>query len=160
MKKHLSVIALMAALLGGGALSAHAFLDPPDDFGGPPAGREMGPERRFTRMAEQLKLTDAQKEQIKAILKAERERVAPVREKLTAGRKKFHEAAEAEKFDEAAVRALAATQAGLQTELMVSRARVHSQINAILTPEQRELAKKLHPMKGEKGRDRHKRGDR
>jgi len=35
---------------------------------------------------------------------------------------------------------------------------VQSQIRAILTPEQRELAKKHLPMKGAKGRGRHKGG--
>src|SRR6266511_4298939 len=157
MKRHLSIIALMAALIGGGTLSAHAFMGPDGECGGPPPEGKMDHRKGLARMAKELKLTDAQKEQVGAILKAERERVAPLREKLMESRKKLHEAAEAEKFDEAAVKALAATEAELQAELMVSRARAHHQINAILTPEQRELAKKHRPMKGEKGRGEHKR---
>lgn len=157
MKRQLSIIALTAALIGGGTLSAHAFMGPDGECGGPRAEGKMEHGKRFGRMARELKLSDAQKEQVQAILKAEQEKNAPLREKLAENRKKLHEAAQAEKFDEAAVKALAATQADLQAQLIVSRARAHSQIHALLTPEQRELAKKLRPqMKGGKGGKQHK----
>lgn len=145
-KKLICAIALMAAITGGGMISAHAFLGPPDDFEGASAGRKMGHERHFTRMAEVLKLTDTQKEQVQSILKAEEKLVEPLREKLAENRKQLRQAAAAEAFEEGAVRTLAATQANLQTELILSRIKVRNQIHALLTPEQRELAGKLRPL--------------
>lgn len=155
MKRHIIIGALAIATLAGGVPGVHA--QPGPDFDGAPLGEgygrhgKMDPEQHLARMAKKLKLTDAQKEQVQAIIKAEKERIAPLREKLTENRKKLREATEAETFDEAAVKALAATQAELQAELMVSHVKTRQQVHAILTPEQRELAKKLHPMKGEKG---------
>ena len=123
--------------------------------GGPSGGRMgKGSGRHFARLAKALDLTDAQKEQVKTILETEREKVAPFRQKLGETREKIRRAVEAEPFDEAAVRSLASSQNETRTELMVSRARVKSQIFALLSPEQRERAKKFHPW-GEKrpGRD-------
>lgn len=59
-------------------------------------------------------------------------------------------------FDGAAVRALATRQNAARVELIVSRARVKSQIYALLTPEQRELAQKIRA-EG-KGRHGHQHG--
>ncbi|HEY6837157.1 MAG TPA: Spy/CpxP family protein refolding chaperone [Geobacteraceae bacterium] len=156
-KKLIVPCALVAALMMGGTFTANAFVGPMDDCGDapPPAGKKMDPERHFARMAKELKLTDAQKEQIKAILKGEREQMKPQREKMAANRNKLRDASEAATFDEAAVKAIAADQAAILQEMIVARARVHSQINALLTPEQRELAKKLHPFKdGKRGKRR------
>jgi protein CpxP len=113
-----------------------------------------GSGRHFAGLARALDLTDAQKEQVKAILETERERVAPLRQTLGETREKIRLAVEAEPFNEAAVRALAASQNETRTEMIVSRARVQSQIFALLSPDQRERAKKFRPW-GEKrpGRD-------
>ena len=123
--------------------------------GGPPGGRMgKGSGRHFARLARALDLTDAQKEQVKAILETEREKVAPLRQTLGETREKIRRAVEATPFDEAAVRSLAASQNETRTEMIVSRARAQSKIFALLSPEQRERAKKFRPW-GEKrpGRD-------
>lgn len=149
-RKMIPAIALMAATTFGGAFTAQAFPGSPEECG-PPCDR-VDSGRHFNRMAEELKLNASQREQVKAIFKAENEQSAPLRKKLTDNRQLLRQATEAENFDEAAVKDLAAAQAGLQAELMVSRARMHNRINAILTPEQRELAKKFHSsMEGRKG---------
>lgn len=152
MKKRnmLPAIALMAATTFGGAFSAQAFAGSFEDCGLPPHKR-VDNDKQFNRMAEELKLNNSQREQIKGILKAEKDQSEPVQKKLMDNRKLLQQAIEAENFDEAAIKELAATQAGLQTELMVSRARLHNRINAVLTAEQRELAKKFHSMDGRKG---------
>ncbi len=98
--------------------------------------------KELCRMAKVLKLSDAQIKQAGVILTAEKERVAPLREKLMENRKKLHEAAEGETFDEAAVKTLAASQAGLQAELIVSRLYMQSQLRAILTSKQRDRINK------------------
>ncbi len=106
---------------------------------------ERGPGARhfLNRLAKKLGLTADQKKQIGALLKAEREQNGPTMQKLAEGRRRMDRAAEATTFDEAAVKTLAANQATLLQEMMVNRARTRHQIDALLTPEQREKAAKL-----------------
>jgi Spy/CpxP family protein refolding chaperone len=111
---------------------------------GPPGGREgMGPEGNFVLMVKVLDLTKEQKEQIKSILDVERERVSPLVRQLAENREKLRQAVEAEPFDEPTVRTLATSQEKAHIEMVVSRVRVESRILALLTPEQRKLARKL-----------------
>ncbi len=120
--------------------------------------RGMGPGKRIDRMAKKLDLTEAQKKQVTAILASEREKAEPLRQQLADNRENLRKAIEAEPFDEATVRALAQSQNEARVELVVSRARAKSQIYALLTPEQRELARKLGPMgEGRHGRHRSRR---
>lgn len=104
--------------------------------------------RHFERMAERLGLSDAQKEQIAALREAARKQAEPLLQQRQESREAMQKLVGAETFDEAAVRKLADKQARTQTELMVIRARTHSQINAVLTPEQRQLAEKCGPPMG------------
>jgi len=108
--------------------------------------RGMDPGKRIDRMAKKLDLTEAQKEQVTAILASERDKVEPLRQQLAENRENLRKAIEAEPFNEATVRALAQSQNEARVELVVSRARAKSQIFALLSPEQRELARKLGPM--------------
>lgn len=164
MKRQIIIGAVAVAALAGGAWSVQAGPAPDIDevalHEGCGERSKVEPEQRLARMAKKLKLTAAQKEKAGAILKAEKERIAPLREKLAENRLKLKEAAQAATFDEAAVRAIATDQAQLEIELTVSRTRLRSQINALLTPEQRELADKLEPRrKGGKGRHPRLRGE-
>jgi Spy/CpxP family protein refolding chaperone len=118
--------------------------------------RGMGPGKRIDRMAKKLGLTEAQQEQVKTILASEKEKSAPLRQQLAENREKIRQAIEAEPFDEATVRALAASQNETRVELVVSRARTKSRIFALLSPEQREQARKLVPM-GEGRHGHHRR---
>jgi len=97
------------------------------------------------KMARELKLTAVQREQVKAIITADREKSAPLMEKLAEKRVQLFEAETAEKFNEAAVRTLAAQQAELEVEMTVSRAKIRNSINAVLTPEQRAKAEIMRP---------------
>lgn len=97
------------------------------------------------KMAKELKLTAAQQEKVKTIITADREKSAPLMEKMEEKRKQLFEAATAEKFDEASVRTLAAQKAGLEVEMTVSRAKIRNSINAVLTPEQRAKAEIMRP---------------
>jgi len=110
-------------------------------------GKGMGPGRHFARMARDLDLTAEQKGQIKTILDAEREKSAPIRKQIADNRDKLRNLAEKEPFDEAAVRRLAAEQEKTRTELAVARARAMNRVHALLTPEQREKARKLRPFR-------------
>lgn len=156
-KQIIPVIALMAATLIGGTLPALAFDGSFEGCGAPRAEHKMNPQKRIDRMAILLKLSPSQKEQIGAIMKAEQEQNEPLRQKMGEGHKQIKAVVDATTYDEAAVRALAAEQATIRTELLVSRTRAMNQVNALLTPEQRELAQKLRDSRpGKHGRKSHR----
>lgn len=87
-----------------------------------------------------LGITDVQREQIKAILKAEQ----PTVEALAA---KVHEEQlqlQAQPgFDEAYVRSFAKQHESTLEDVLVERQKVRSEIRAVLTPEQREKADQM-----------------
>jgi Spy/CpxP family protein refolding chaperone len=146
MKSKLSVMAVLAAtIIGSGTGAVLAGHGPGEGFGGPPPGMEMGAGGFEGRMAKVLKLTETQQSQIKAIFDTERDLVKPLFDKMHECRKQLMSLAESTVFDEAAVRIIAHDQAATETELIVSRTRVQSKINGLLTQEQRELLKNLRP---------------
>ena len=165
MKSSILIAALLAAAVVCSALYAVAA-DPlagstlaVEKRGGDGAGMyEMRKGRHFDRMAEALDLTPEQREQIQAIRAAEQEKVAPLRQQMKEGREQLHAVIVKQPFDEAAVRTLAAGQAEIRTEMIVSHARVKNQIHALLTPEQREKAEQMRSsMKERRGPKGHRR---
>jgi Spy/CpxP family protein refolding chaperone len=112
------------------------------------AGAEMvppPPEELLGHMARQFGLTNDQQAKIMAIFTADREKSAPLMRKMAEHRQQLLAAVLAATFDEVAIRAIAAKQAQTDIELTVSRAWVQSQVNAVLSPEQRSLVAKLPP---------------
>lgn len=89
------------------------------------------------RMFRHLDLTDAQKEQMKAIRQASRETTKGLRENMRNVRKQLSELGTDGTFDQAAVETLAAQQADIQKQLIVERQKVKAQTFALLTPEQK-----------------------
>lgn len=142
MKKLIVAIAVIAVISGGarGVLAGYM----PGGECGPPPEAGMNPGGFLPRMAKVLKLTDDQQSQIKVILDAEREQIRPFLDKMHEGRKLLIAAGETT-FDEASVRSTASAISQIETELTVIRVRTQSQIYALLTAEQRELAKNLRP---------------
>ncbi len=144
MKKRMMVtVVMIAAMIGGGSGAVLAGHGPGNRACGSRPGMEMGPGKFEARMTKELKLTESQQSQVKAIYSAERERNKELFDKMHEIRKQLMQMADASNFDETAVRAAAAEQAKIQTELIVSRTIAHHQTNMLLTTEQRELAKKL-----------------
>ena len=94
-------------------------------------------------MTDYLDLTDAQQAQAKQILDKEK----PGMDAFMAQMKQTHDQLRqlefATTFDEAKVRAAAAQQAQIMTEMTVQKARLHSQLYQILTPEQQAKAAKM-----------------
>ena len=103
------------------------------------------PEEVVEHMARQLHLTAEQQAQITAIFAADREKVAPRMHQRAEYSKQLRAAMQASTFDEAVIRAAAARQFQVETELMVSGALVRNRIDALLTQEQRSLAKSVQP---------------
>ena len=160
MKRRIIIGALLAITIGGvsAAWTASGCDCRPDgQEGNGPPGRGPGPGNKehhdphFAQYAPELGLSDVQRAKIERILQAERDKSAPLRKKLEDNRQQLRKAELAAKFDEAAVRTIAARQAQLVTEMMVARARAHNQILSLMTPEQRTIAEKLRPPMEERG---------
>lgn len=144
-RKWIGVVVLSAALIGGSTGAVLAGYRQGGGCGTMPRGTGMAAGVDGGRLAKILKLTGDQQAQIRAVLESERSRVAPLFDRMHENRRLLMQAAEAAKFDEDTVRSLASAQAGIETELTVSRIRAETQINALLTGEQREMRKLLRP---------------
>jgi protein CpxP len=152
MKKQILSMSLLTVLALAGSISGvHA--DPlAAGIRGDGVRDGSGFGRHQGKMARILDLNETQQQQIQAILEEEREKTAPLRQQMSEYRDQLRQLKQSETFDEAAVRALAGKKAEVSTELMVSRARTHNRIQALLTPDQRERAEKLRPQMHD-GRD-------
>ncbi len=92
--------------------------------------------------ADYLDLTDAQQAQMKDIIAKEKPTIQPLIQQLAQGHQQMSQFEQAGTFDEAKVRALASQQSQTMTELIVQKARIKSELVALLTPEQKDkLAK-------------------
>ncbi len=123
--------------------AAAAVARPPgggERFGPPGAGFGPGPGPGLLHgpVADRLDLTDEQRDQIGAILEAQRDATRPWHEDVKSLGAALEEAIEAEPFDEEAVRAVARQLADVRVELAVARARTAQEVRAVLTPAQRE----------------------
>ena len=97
-------------------------------------GHEGGFAGRF---AEKLNLTDAQKEQMKQIAARHRESTKALRQQMRQARGGDEGFLNGGTFNESAVRSAAQARANAQVELEVARARMMSEMYAVLTPEQK-----------------------
>lgn len=147
MKNRILVIAGIAALVIGATIFALAQ-------GHPGMGERMrggGPPDMIEHMSRELNLTDAQKEQVKTLLEAQRATEEERHTKLDSIRKQIDAASANGQFDEAQVRPLANQQAQLMADEMVDHLRLHSKIYGLLTAEQRTKADEMMKMHGEPG---------
>ncbi|MBU0484193.1 MAG: Spy/CpxP family protein refolding chaperone [Proteobacteria bacterium] len=104
---------------------------------------EGGRVRHLDRMTKILGLSDSQREEIEAIMTAHHEENAPLSESMAAVRSQLREQSHSAELDEVKVEELADQQAELMSQMIVSRARMQSQIFALLTPEQQRIAEEL-----------------
>lgn len=142
--KRMIVIAALAAFLPTAALAMPPGegdkRSPYPGKGSDRHGSVKGGERHLERMATALQLTDTQREQVRAILAAEREQTAPLQAKLRQEHSALRTAIHAGTAEEADIRTQVAAQAESKAELMIRRAATRNEIHAVLTPEQRVLA--------------------
>ena len=141
--KRTRVLAI-AALMAGALAAGTALAQVPDREGGrrgPGGLNTLQPDGGLPLRA--LNLTEAQQQQIQTLIQqrseGQREVASRLREALEARRK----ATEAIPFDEPAIRSTTQTLVDAQTELAVQRAKLRSDIFALLTPEQQAQAVKL-----------------
>lgn len=110
---------------------------PPGGFG---FGGEMGgppPRGAFGPLTRDLGLSEDQQAQIQKIRESFEESTKSLQQQMRSLRQSDLDAQQSETFDETAVRAAARARADVQIEVEVARARMMSQINAVLTAEQK-----------------------
>jgi len=127
------LVAALAVVLG----SAIAQSQTPD--AGPPAG--PGGMGHFGHMlgfySDMLGLTDAQMTQAKGILQKEMPTLRPLLRQIRQTEQQL-KPYEQGTFDEAKVAAIAAQAQQAQTQLLIAKTRIHSELYQILTPDQQQ----------------------
>jgi len=111
-------------------------------------GQGPGHEQMLQHLAIALNLTDAQKQQVKAIMDATESSIKDIHARLEENHKQLAAATANGQFDEAQVRALANQQGQIEADMTVEHFRAMSKVFAILTPEQRVKAEALHKQMG------------
>lgn len=123
-------------------------------------GEERGMRDGFRGPFERLNLTDAQKTQMQQIAARYHESAKAFREKNRGERGGEFDAFKDGTFNEAAVRAAAQARANARVEMEVMRARMMSEMFAILTPEQKaQLAAERQQREQKRQEWRSRRGD-
>ena len=92
--------------------------------------------------ARKLNLTDEQKTQMKAVMQKERPAMKPLFQQQHQIDQQLRQYVEGT-YDEAKVQALAAQKAQIQAQMTVAETRVHSQLYALLTPDQQSQLKQM-----------------
>lgn len=139
-KSWMIATALLAVVLCGAAMVVYAQQN---ESATAPAWRGHGHEHMGW-MAKQLNLTEAQKEQVKSLMQANRGNTRPLMLQAAENRKAMLAATSGGAFDQAKVQALANQQAQTMAQLMVQKASLQHQIyTQVLTAEQRTTADQL-----------------
>ena len=94
-------------------------------------------------MLRQLDLTDDQRAQVRQVMDSHRDELRAVGERVMAAHRAQRDVVTSAQFDEQAVRAKAAELATAEADAAVLRAKVHSEVFAVLTPEQQAKAAEL-----------------
>ena len=108
---------------------------------------------RAARMAQALGLTDAQKEQAKAVFSQARQSAQPIMAQLKQNRQALADAVKAGKSD-AEIQQLSQTTGTLVGQLTAIRTEAMSKVYATLTPDQRAKAEQLRSQRRERWQHR------
>ncbi len=104
-----------------------------------------------------LDLSTTQREQLKVAMDSHKAEFDAQRDKAVAARQALQAAVAAETFDEGAVRQKSADLAIVEADGAVQRAKVHSEVWALLTPEQQTKARELRAQMTERAGQRRER---
>jgi Spy/CpxP family protein refolding chaperone len=121
-------------------------------FGGPggPGGRMGGPMSGFALGGVMRDLTDAQREQVKAIHERHAERIRPLAERARAAREAINNAVTSGNVGN--LQALSIEVGNAETELTFAQAQVQSEIFNVLTAEQKQkIAERQKQMEARRG---------
>lgn len=148
MSKRLITTVLFVMLAIGGTLYSKANAQPPrgDDSDRGPERAMRGPDGHWDLLAKVLELSDDQNTKIKALMEKEHETMGKFRQSMDEGRKAMDDLAMSDEFDAAKAKTLADKQAKKLSEMIMTKVQLQNQIFAVLTPEQRILAKRIRPL--------------
>jgi periplasmic protein CpxP/Spy len=91
----------------------------------------------------QLNLTEQQRAQVRSIMESHQQEFRANGERMREAHRALHQVVTAPTVDESAIRAASSNLAEVMADGAVLRARVHSEVYALLTPEQRQRATEL-----------------
>lgn len=163
-----SAAALVALVAGAGAF-VHAqdqnTNPPPRPFmgrGGPggPGGRfggpggPGGPMGMLPMLGRELNLTDAQRDQIKAIAESHKAEWKAIGDRERAARTSLNDVVTADSIDEAAIRQKSSEVAAVEADLAVARAHAHAEVLQILTADQKAQLKTMQAQMKKRMQDR------
>jgi periplasmic protein CpxP/Spy len=135
------LVAALAVMLAGAIAQAQSADVPPP---APPVhGHEFGmghPMMGF--FAKYLDVTDAQREQMKAVLQKEHTTMKPLMQQLHQMEQQLKQYEEGT-YDDAKVQALVAQQSQTLVQLRVQETRIHSELFQLLTPDQQAKMKQF-----------------
>jgi protein CpxP len=132
--------ALLALVVGSVALLSYAQ----ENAAAAPAEGWHGMHGHMGYLMRELNLSDAQKAQVKDILKANKQTGLPLMQQLAANKKAMLEATSNGNYDQTKIQALAMQQGQLVSQLIVQKQAIQHQIyTQVLTPEQRTKADQL-----------------
>lgn len=112
---------------------------------------KKGMEHRLQRMSRHLDLSEEQVSKVKGIFKKYREQLSSLKEDKRNIRKELHEKMHADKQDMSEIEKLARKQGELKTQKILVKAKMKSEIGAILTDTQREKMKTMRSKRGHHG---------
>jgi len=146
--KIITTLGLATALSLGMAATAGAF---PGDHG--------GKQQRYERMADKLDMNDEQRRQLKQIHRQARPQILELKDAMQDNREAMRKLDPKSVQFDAQVARLAKQQGELLTQKIIQRNQVRASVFAILTPEQREAAKKMkRNHSGKRGKHDRKQG--
>src|SRR5664279_1407300 len=143
--KLIVVVSIMALVLCGAAMMAYAQGPGHDGMGGPHGmGGPGGPGHGMGFMVRELNLTDAQKEQVKAIMKAGHANMKTVMQQMEQNKQALLTVTANGAYDAAKIQLLANQQAQLQAAMTVQHEALQHQIyTQVLTADQQAKAEQL-----------------
>ena len=160
MKKFTKSILVATLLASSAGLVTMASAKPFSD--GPGCGRsshhegkgqhDRGKGHHLERMARRLNMTDEQRAEFATVMEGSREQMTGLRDEMRTNRAKIRDLVSQADFDEAAIRGIAGQQGDLEAEMIVLRARQRSEMQALLTDEQRTQLAEMREGKHFRGR--------
>jgi Spy/CpxP family protein refolding chaperone len=138
MKRNMMKLMTMGTLAAG---MMFAQAPTPAQPANPPAGRHGYMARHRANLAQKLNLTDAQKQQAKAIFQQTRQSTQALRQQLKENRQAMAAAIKAN--NTADMQRLSTVQGTLMGQVLAARSQAKAQVYSLLTPEQKAQADQL-----------------
>ena len=139
MNSTVKTVLIAATLIGSvAATAAHAGKGCGKEHHGQ---RGSDSEHRINRMADRLGLSAEQRDKVRAIADKSRPALRAVHDKMRDNRQAMRTLMQQEKAGDADIRKLADARGKLVAEMTVLRARMKSEVHAVLTPAQRDKLK-------------------